>query len=254
MGGVASVCTRPEARRQGLSTRLLQDAIRLMENEGMPVSLLQTGIHDHYHRLGWEQVSLYWKTLRVDRGLRGGFEVRPLQFAPRSGSHSPGDIPALARIFRTYQRKFNGGMVRHIEDWQKFTLAPMAGEPPNRWWGAEVEGRLLAYLCLEKQDDRLIVQEFGALPEGEALFDPLAAQVLERLNLPNQTVACPGMVLSRFEIAEWNEHGHWMARLNLPFELDGCRVETTPGLVACLRGPDPAPAANQYFFWENDGF
>ncbi len=79
MGGISCVSTLPEARRQGLSIRLLQESICLMERMQMPASLLQTGIHSHYRRLGWEVVSLFQKTLRIHGGgIEANFNVRPV--------------------------------------------------------------------------------------------------------------------------------------------------------------------------------
>lgn len=55
-GGIGSVATAPAARRTGVATRLLEDAIAVMDAEGMPISFLFTGIPGFYARLGWQIV------------------------------------------------------------------------------------------------------------------------------------------------------------------------------------------------------
>lgn len=65
-GGIANVATLPEARRQGLSRRLLEMAIAKMEQEGFDYSLLGTGVPDHYAALGWEQTHAPRASVRLN--------------------------------------------------------------------------------------------------------------------------------------------------------------------------------------------
>ncbi|UJR12015.1 hypothetical protein I4U23_016193 [Adineta vaga] len=69
-GGICDVATIPEYRRQGLSRRLLTMAIDKMEkSNAFDLSMLGTGIHNHYTTLGWEQmhqphpVIIDWKNI-----------------------------------------------------------------------------------------------------------------------------------------------------------------------------------------------
>ncbi len=57
VGGIGSVSTDPDARRQGHSARLLEMAISEMEQRECVWSYLGTGVHDHYARHGWRTVS-----------------------------------------------------------------------------------------------------------------------------------------------------------------------------------------------------
>jgi predicted N-acetyltransferase YhbS len=56
VGGIGQVATDRFARRQGIATALLRDAIDIMQKEGMVVSFLFTGIPGFYERLGYRIV------------------------------------------------------------------------------------------------------------------------------------------------------------------------------------------------------
>lgn len=56
MAGIANVCTLPEYRGRGFSTRLLREAHGVIDSEDFLFGLLFTGIHDFYARLGWERL------------------------------------------------------------------------------------------------------------------------------------------------------------------------------------------------------
>ena len=106
-GAVANVATLPDARRRGLSRRLLEMTIAKMEREGFHFSLLGTGVPGHYAALGWEQTyaprttlglqrdlppsEAAWQALAVTAPLLSlyGAHPRPLQFV-RSGAYFEG--------------------------------------------------------------------------------------------------------------------------------------------------------------------
>lgn len=62
VGGIGSVATLEEHRKHGLSGRLLEQAIEVMEREGCAWSFLFTGVHHHYERYGWFKTPLRYKT------------------------------------------------------------------------------------------------------------------------------------------------------------------------------------------------
>ncbi|MCG9895945.1 MAG: GNAT family N-acetyltransferase [Fimbriimonadaceae bacterium] len=69
MGGIGSVATLPEYRKQGLSGRLLERALEVMEKKGAEWSLLFTGVNSHYARYGWfDTPTLRWD-VRIPVGL-----------------------------------------------------------------------------------------------------------------------------------------------------------------------------------------
>ncbi len=251
MGGIAAVSTLVEARRQGLSTRLLQDSIHLMEAWNQPVSMLQTGIHPFYGRLGWEQIPYFVKTLRLKPGpytvlaeqaaLPSDCTLRPLDFAA--------DLPQVAGLYAAYSSRFHGTVVRSLAYWRKF-----AANPPDRWWVAEISGELAAFLCLDVENERVSVAEFGALPGREALFDALLGRGLEAFGPLPESIRCPAVIESKFEVAGWHESPYWMARLNRPLEVAGQRLETTRELIALMSGSPEPGKQGHFMFWGNDGF
>jgi probable phosphoglycerate mutase len=241
MGGIALVGTRSEARRQGLSTRLLEQAIRQMEAWDMKISLLQTGVHPHYRKLGWETVPFHWKTLRTRPGMEATCLIRPLDFAT--------DLAQAASLHAAYTGRLNGPVLREPERWHIFT-----SDPPGRWWVAETQGRLVAYLCLDNWDNQWHLVEFGAYPEGEALFDSFVCGALEKMNPPVELIACPAALRSQLEIVGRNEQNHWMARLIRPFEVAGQRLEGTQQLIDLLSGNPQPGETGAFTFWSNEGF
>ncbi len=61
VGGIGSVATLEAHRKQGLSGRLLEQAIEVMERESCAWSFLFTGVHHHYERYGWFKTPLRYK-------------------------------------------------------------------------------------------------------------------------------------------------------------------------------------------------
>ena len=57
-GAIANVATLEEFRRQGHSRELLRLAIQKMEENQFDLSILGTGVPNHYAALGWEQLYL----------------------------------------------------------------------------------------------------------------------------------------------------------------------------------------------------
>ena len=89
IGIISPTVTHPDYRRRGYATRCLRDCIRIMEEEGVPVSVLWTleATFPFYQQSGWEAVasqgSLY--RLRPEEHTlfeNGPFEV--VQYDPRN--------------------------------------------------------------------------------------------------------------------------------------------------------------------------
>jgi GNAT superfamily N-acetyltransferase len=68
MGGIGNVATLPEHRRKGYSGELLEQSVRVMEEDGFDFSALGTGIHRHYERHGWFRVETTHPELRLREG------------------------------------------------------------------------------------------------------------------------------------------------------------------------------------------
>ena len=86
VGGIGGVAVSPEARREKIAFWMMMRAVRIMDQNGSPLSLLYPFRHSFYHRLGW--------------GLVG--RVQRYRFDPRS-------LPA-------YSDKENVGPVTTFDD------------------------------------------------------------------------------------------------------------------------------------------
>lgn len=94
-GGVFGVMTHPDFRRQGIADRLMRDALRVMRERGLHLSLLD-GVPRYYDRFGYvttwpsyEMKLSAWDLRRVpDDGA--GYEVRP---------YRPDDLPTLLGMY-----------------------------------------------------------------------------------------------------------------------------------------------------------
>lgn len=93
MGGIAGVGTDDEFRNQGLSRRVLQEAIRFMEQADFGLTMLY-GIPDYYHKFGYASAGPHRGvkvSVRTEPAvLPTGWHMRALQTA---------DIPELQRIY-----------------------------------------------------------------------------------------------------------------------------------------------------------
>lgn len=81
MAGVGSVATLEEARKQGLSGRLLDRALEVMSAEGCHWSHLFTGTHHHYRRYGWFDAPLRTRFGDLRSDLGSPIEVETLDDA-----------------------------------------------------------------------------------------------------------------------------------------------------------------------------
>jgi predicted N-acetyltransferase YhbS len=161
MGGIGEVSTHPDFRRQGLSGRLLQDAIALMRRRRVAVSVLFTGRYGHYGRYGWERVPV--PLLRLT-GL-------PASLVPPTGSTA---TPTVHKV--DWGQDLEGVMA--LYDAEAAALAgPIVRSAPY-WWNwlrpstdhllvGKRSGTPVAYLVAGVRDGTLRVQEYAARPGDE---------------------------------------------------------------------------------------
>lgn len=178
-GGVGSVATHPDFRRQSLASTLLADAIRVMERRGYAISYLYTGIMPFYERLGWRVVAQpYFRAPAADlAGLASAvppYSVRTFE---------PADLPRVQRVFALATRGATGAVVRDAAYWRD-----------HFWWAnddlrfflvAERRGNVAAYFRGQVEPDRqrLVALECETLPSergaGLALLSEAARRALE---------------------------------------------------------------------------
>src|SRR5690625_2407054 len=116
MGGIASVATWPEYRRQGMIKNLLFHALQEMKKNGQTISLLSPFSIPFYRKYGWE---LAFSDKKYDipignlkREWDGEGYVRRIKQ----------NIPLLHDIYTTYAQKLSGMLTRDEKWWEHRVL------------------------------------------------------------------------------------------------------------------------------------
>ncbi|TMN22412.1 GNAT family N-acetyltransferase [Lentibacillus cibarius] len=149
MGGVSSVATWPEYRRQGLVRKLLHHALTYMRQNGQTLSFLHPFSYAFYRKYGWEhafsqkQYSLPVTSLKRKWDTTGC--VRRIDW----------DIHLLHDIYTEYAKCFNGTLVRDAKWWEERVLQ-------DNWHKAvaySADGTAEGYILYKATDKKLIVHE-----------------------------------------------------------------------------------------------
>lgn len=168
MGGIANVATRPEYRRCGYSGELVRQCAEVMEAEDFDFSALGTGIHRHYARHGWFQVTTphHGLTLRADAEL-----------PPADPDIAPMTVEAWLAEAPPVYAAFNTGLAlcfeRSMEYWNGWIRIRSEGWDAARtvilglWEDGVLEGYLLGSLP-EEPGGAFEVHEIAAV-RGEGL-------------------------------------------------------------------------------------
>jgi len=174
--GIGNVVTHPDYRRRGLAAQLMKEAFNLMEMEGMPVSILATGIRDYYAKMGYAA----WEQSETDLlGISGEgppfASIRPLD--PNR------DVPTLNAIRREYGARFVGWHDKTEDEWRKqyAWISYYPGEVPELALVAERGGAPRAYVRAARSHNRQssVIMEFGALPGTDREVSELAVALTE---------------------------------------------------------------------------
>jgi len=122
-GGIANVCTLPEARGKGISTNLMKLAVRISKENGYPLSTLFTGYggvaHRVYRSVGYADTyfSCYFKG-SVE-------EMKALQEKTKSVSgvkirtFKEGDEEKFLELYNISSRTYSGTAKRSLNYWKK---------------------------------------------------------------------------------------------------------------------------------------
>jgi len=158
MGGIGYVGTLEAYRGRGINTKVMLDAIRVMEEESMDFSMLITPINPYYERLGYETVP----------------RVRMLVTPPWDGWH-PGTsvasitdtmppIPDLLEVYSAYNDGRAISVQRDEGYWKGWCQVRFEGA---RWIHVREGGKLLGYAVVRALEDRIQSPEIGWLPERQ---------------------------------------------------------------------------------------
>ena len=122
-GGIANVSTHPDFRGRGIATRLMEMALRLCSERGVPLSALFTGYpgrpHRIYKRVGYGDTLLtHVLAAEVDEALEalageGGVRVEEAGAA---------DVGELERVYEEAHRDYTGVAARPREYWVRKLL------------------------------------------------------------------------------------------------------------------------------------
>lgn len=218
-GGIGEVSTKPEYRRRGLVSELLELAIAAMVADGMHVSIL-FGNQGIYERAGWRF---------CDRPISIG-QVKDLPRLPddvRIRKFEETDLAFAMGIYDLFAGKLDGAIVRDEAYWKRWVLP--------QWAETSVlvqSGQVVAY-CTVKPDSekekQLNINEMCAAPQAEKMLPAMMRDLALEKECGQVRYATP--LLSEHYGAEQTIEGHLMVRLNIPFD----EVNDSDMLVAYMR-------------------
>ena len=208
MGGIGNVGTYPEFRGRGYSSHLLRDSVGVMREHGIDFSVLFTGIHPFYERIGWRSVPQKFMTGGLSADASGGekskYSIRQCDWAS--------DLAGIERIHDVFNKGRPLTTVRTPEYWKGYAL-PRFGAPKFTLV-AESDGEVAGYLHFRYDDANCWLREIGCLSGHEGCAAPLMREVFARVreagvqtiwvNLPLEPQIVAGMegVVERLETRE----------------------------------------------------
>jgi len=181
MGGMGAVATHPDYRERGYSTALLWDAVRYMEREQYDVSMLFTGLKEHYGKIGWACFPQHHfslqpaepPTLDTPYSLRDFDEAR--------------DLDAVIHIYNRYNEERTGAMARPRGYWDDPHSRIMGVLPA---WVVELDGQVVAY----QRGTATHFGEVAYLPKHAGAVAPICARAMREareLNASEQAQPSP---------------------------------------------------------------
>ena len=253
VGGIGEVSTRPEYRRRGIATQLLQDSIGFMESRDIAVSLL-FGSQKIYSIEGWEKVPRYYARQSFTAEKASAWEVRPANF------DDDVEVTRIADLYDRYARKFNGTLVRdEMAYWTQWVRT----ESSNAWV-AERDGSIEGYVSVTPREDALSVKEFiasetaFAADRGKHLLEDMLSNVIAQVDVESLEVVYPAPIADGFNAPAIEEQGSAMYRIIQPAVLSEKMTSPAFNSIPNLLYNQPAPLAqgirSHHIFWYTDGF
>lgn len=141
--GVSIVAVAPEHRGSGAAGFLMQEAMRELHQDGVPLSLLYPATQTLYRRAGYETAGTHYQyELRVqDAPVRdSGLEVRPIADA---------DWPRVEEFQSVYARRFNGMLDRGPYIWTR--IRDFRGVKSDGYLFHR-DGEIEGFVCLTRRD------------------------------------------------------------------------------------------------------
>lgn len=116
MGGISSVATWPEYRRQGMVKHLLKHALNDMKEQGQTISLLHPFSVPFYRQYGWELTFMNQYYMIPMEKLKKDWKGEG--FIKRTEP----DIPLLDEMYMDYAKGFTGMLIRDEKWWEQRVL------------------------------------------------------------------------------------------------------------------------------------
>ncbi len=113
MVGIAGVAVGPESRGRGLARRIMQESMRELAAEGVPLSALYASTQALYRQVGFEQAG-HWFGVRLPLHR---IDVREKGRALRALGDA--DMPAVHECYRAFASRFSGPLDRGPYVWKR---------------------------------------------------------------------------------------------------------------------------------------
>lgn len=166
VGGICSVATWPEYRRQGSVRALIQQALQHMRKVGQTISYLHPFSVAFYRKFGWELTfATQHYTIPINqlkRNWDGNGYMRRIDH----------DVPLLHAIYTQYAKKYNGMLARDDYWWEQRVLK----EPSQIAVAYNEIGVPGGYIIYDVQDQLMTVKEIisTSLNEWKLLYQFIA--------------------------------------------------------------------------------
>ena len=174
MGGLGSVGTHPDHRKKGYSSQVLLDTADHLATSCFDLSLLFTGINDHYAKAGWVTYPVTFRSINLSNlpKLETAAEVLVEKYDVET------DLPEVILIYDQFNQSRTGTTVRDQTYWRN--QPKWRGQDPDLFWVARQEGKIVAYLKGGNKD----ILEVGC--RSNPVNDRLALNQLVRHFLQNR--------------------------------------------------------------------
>jgi GNAT superfamily N-acetyltransferase len=184
VAGLTAVATDPDYQRRGFGTRVVQDAVRLIRQQGYDLSMLTTRLPGFFSRFGYREVPKV-NGYECPASALSRLSVDPKFTIQKLDYHQ--QWPALAALYRNYSQGRTGMQVRDMRFWETW---PRRGTFPHGFSSeldatglvAVVAGQLVAYLAAHSpaEQPHLSVTELAHLRGHGAAALALVQTAAER--------------------------------------------------------------------------
>jgi predicted acetyltransferase len=231
IGGIGDVGTDPSFQHRGFASRLMEDAVRYMRDNGALLSLLFSRINPFYHSFGYMDLP----TLQV--------EVEPPQHRSKNNYRTADlekDLGRLQKLYAEFNQNRSGPLARDAHYWKQQMKFPRID--PGLFWMIEDNSTIRCYIRGKIEADCIKIQEWAYRPgEEERVLELIGAMA----SVANKKKAC-SRYLSQQEAALFKQ---W------PCDI----TEDKTSMVRLIQLDKRSTFRNilrphHFLFWESDRF